>query len=233
MIGTTLADYIFIRACIIGLQSIAPLSIICCLTSLLSCFITFPISFTVPLPLKVWAAVEVIFYIFVSLVYQEKLQHEALHPPAPTRKDRKELFDLCNHNIPDIEAYLNKWFLGAPLDEIKRENLKEFFLWAFWNRDGPPGTDDEELEEYVIATENLLGREIKNGRGSAVCLRLTIDRASMSYRSIVWYLVSPPPPRSIPFNESDISALALSISWPAPVCNTMDSPFAGPPFRVS
>ena len=199
MIGTSLQKYIFIRTCIIGLQSIAPLSIIYCLTWFLSWSITFPVPFDVPRPLKIWAAAEVIFYILVSIVYREKLQYEALHPPAPARKDRKELFDLCNHNIADHEAYLNKWFLGASADEIKRDNVKEFFLWAFFNRDGPPGKDDEELEEYVVATENLLGREIKNGRGSAVCLRLTIDRVSMSHRSILWYLVSRALSRSGPF----------------------------------
>ena len=191
MIGTSLLEYIFIRACIVGLRSVAPLSIIYWLTWTLAHLFVRPAPIDVPLPLKCWTLAEVFFYLFVSLVYREKLQYEALHPPAPPRPERKELFELCNSNISDPEAYLKKWFLEAPANEIKRENIKEFFLWAFFNRDGPPGNDDEELEEYVVATEIRLGRKIEEGRGNAVCLRLTIDAVSMSHRSILWYFVSP------------------------------------------
>jgi hypothetical protein len=192
MIGTSFLEYVFIRACIVGLQSVSPLSIICCLIWLLSWTTLLPLPLNVPLPFKIWAVIETVFYVFVSVVYREKLQYEALHPPAPARKDRKELFELCNNNISDPEGYLNKWFLGAPANEIKRDNIKDFFLWAFFNRDGPPGDDEEELEGYVAATEDLLGRKIEHGRGSAACLRLTIDRVSMSHRSILWYFVSWP-----------------------------------------
>ncbi len=190
MIGTSLLEYLFIRACIVGLQSVAPLSITYCLIYLLSCITKLPISLDIPLPFRLWALAEVVFYGFVSVIYRERLQYEALHPPAPARNKRKELFELCNNNIPDPEAYLKKWFLEAPANEIKRDNVKEFFLWAFFNRDGPPGEDDDELEEYVVATESLLGRKIEEGRGSAVCLRLTIDGVSTSHRSILWYFVS-------------------------------------------
>jgi len=85
---------------------------------------------------------------------------------------------------------LEKWFLDASAAEIKRENLKDFFLWAFYNRGGPPGDDDEELEEYIALTEEFLGSEIKPSRGNAECLRLTLDRADMMHRTTVWYLVS-------------------------------------------
>jgi hypothetical protein len=84
--------------------------------------------------------------------------------------------------------------LGAPAETIKRENLKDFFLWGFFNRGGSPGEDDEELEEYITATEKLLGREIEEGRGSAVCLRLTLDPVNMLHRSLLWYSVSLPLP---------------------------------------
>lgn len=65
--------------------------------------------------------------------------------------------------------------------------MKEFLLWAFFNRGGPPGDDDDELEEYVIATEQGLGKPIEEGRGKAMCLRLTIDNVDMLHRSLVWY----------------------------------------------
>ncbi|KAI0997061.1 hypothetical protein K3495_g11127 [Podosphaera aphanis] len=86
-----------------------------------------------------------------------------------------------------FEGYLRGWFLGADLKDIKRENVKEFMLWAFFNRDGPPGNDDDELEEYVQEIENYLGRPIEKGRGKAVALRLTLDKVKMLHRSLLWY----------------------------------------------
>lgn len=75
------------------------------------------------------------------------------------------------------------------MEEIRRENVKDFFLWAFFNRGGPPGEDDEELEEYIDITERLLGQEIQPGRGNALCLRLTLDKVDMMHRSLIWYCV--------------------------------------------
>lgn len=78
------------------------------------------------------------------------------------------------------------------MSEIKRENVKEFFTWAFFNRGGPPGDDDEELEEYVSTAEKLLGRTIEPGRGNSNALRLTLDRVDMLHRSLAWYSVCSP-----------------------------------------
>jgi hypothetical protein len=139
------------------------------------------------------AIAETLFYLLVFLPYRIYLQREAVHPPTLPRHERKALFARCNENIPEGEAYLSKWFLGAPAEEIKRENLKEFFLWAFFNRGGPPGEDDEELEEYVTQTEELLGRKMEPGRGNAECLRLTLDKVEILHRTLAWYLVSPCP----------------------------------------
>lgn len=80
--------------------------------------------------------------------------------------------------------------MGADIREIRRDNVKEFFLWAFFNRGGVPGDDDEELEGYIMILERQLGREIPEGRGNARCLRLTLDEVVMSHRSLIWYCVS-------------------------------------------
>jgi hypothetical protein len=196
MIGTSLHEYLFIRTCIISLHHVAHLSVFYCLIQILQYALQPALSCRIPLVLEFWAAAEAIFYV-VYLRYRQCLQSEAQHPPALSRQRRRELFALCSQNIPDPEAYWRKWFLDAPAETIKRENLKDFFLWAFFNRDGPPGEDDEELEEYIAATEKLLGREIEKGRGSAVCLRLTLDPVNMLHRSLLWYSV-----KSAPFTAS-------------------------------
>jgi pimeloyl-ACP methyl ester carboxylesterase len=191
MIGTSTFDYCFIRFCIIGLHYLAPISILYCVSAIAIHGFE-ATTYRLPLIIESIALAETLFYLVVYLPYRSYLQHEAVHPPAPSREERRELFRLCNENIDDPDTYLRKWFLGADPEEIKRENVKEFFLWAFFNRGGLPGDDDEELEEYVTATERLLQRPLEEGRGTAQALRLTLDRVDMLHRSLVWYFVSKP-----------------------------------------
>ncbi|KAF4630681.1 hypothetical protein G7Y89_g7452 [Cudoniella acicularis] len=187
MIGTSKSEYYFIQLCIVGLHYLAPLALLYCFLNIILYGFK-AATYRVPLVIESIAVAEAAFFLFVYVPYRRYLQREAVHPPPPTREERRELFRLCNENILDAEAYLQKWFLGADITEIKKENVKEFFLWAFFNRGGPPGDDDEELEEYVFATEKLLGRPIEPGRGNAKCLRLTLDRVEMLHRSLVWYI---------------------------------------------
>ncbi|KAH8594740.1 hypothetical protein B0O99DRAFT_545220 [Bisporella sp. PMI_857] len=186
MIGTSRSEYWFIRACIVGLHYIAPLCILYCIL-LLAVYGFEATTYRFPLLVETVALLETLFYFLIYLPYRAYLQRAATHPPPPSQEQRRELFKLCNDNITDPEEYLRKWFLGADIKEIRRENLKEFFLWAFFNRGGPPGDDDKELEEYVSATEQMLGRPIESGRGKAVALRLTLDRVDMLHRSLIWY----------------------------------------------
>lgn len=187
MIGTSRLEFFFIRFCIIGLHYLAPLCLIYC--AFVIGYYGLKTAFTSPVPLliEVIAGAESLFFLFVYIPYRHYLQREAVHPSPPTREERRELFQLCDENISDPELYLQKWFLEADPKEIKRDNVKEFMLWAFFNRGGSPGDDDEELEEYVVATEKLLGRPIEEGRGKAQCLRLTLDQVEMLHRSLTWY----------------------------------------------
>jgi hypothetical protein len=189
MIGTSRLEYWFIRSCIVSLHCIAPICILYC-ALLVSLYGVKATTYRFPLLVETGAVIETLFYLCIFVPYRRYLQREAVHPPAPSREERRELYQLCNDNISDPEAYLKKWFLGADSQDIKRENVKEFFLWAFFNRGGPPGDDEEEVEEYVCLLEKLLGRPIQPGRGNAKALRLTIDQVDMLHRSLVWYLVS-------------------------------------------
>lgn len=185
MLGLTVWDYVFIRTSILVLHSIAPLSIIYSLVSMLV-----PLPVQPPRILQAWLGLEALFYLVLYLPLREYLQRAAKHPPPLARDDRRKLFWRCHNNIPDPIQYLRKWFRGASEAEIKRENVKDFFRWAFLNTGDPDPAYDEELEEYVREMEKLLGREIEPGRGNAKCLRLTLDKVEMLHRSLAWYLVS-------------------------------------------
>lgn len=185
MLGLNLWDYVFIRTCILVLHSIAPLSIIYSLVS-----VAVPLPVYPPRFLQVWLALEAIFYLVIYLPLRAYLQRPAKHPTLPSRDDRRKLFWRCHNNIHDPIQYLRKWFRGASDADIKRENVKDFFRWAFLNTGDPDLAYEEELEEYATEMERLLGREIEPGRGNAKCFRLTLDKVEMSHRSLTWYLVS-------------------------------------------
>lgn len=185
MIGTSIWDYIFIQTCIFFLHLVAPFSTAYSLARSL-----IPPPFHIPRILEVWFALEAMFYLFFYLPRRVRLQRYTTCPPSVCRDDRRILFRRCCNNIPDPDRFLMKWFLDAPASEIKRDNIKEFFQWAFLNMKEPDPAYDEELEEYIGEMEKLLGRKLEHGRGKAKCLRLAYDRIEMLHRSLTWYLVS-------------------------------------------
>jgi hypothetical protein len=185
MIGTSAHEYVFIRTCIVGLRAITPFSILYC--------VALPfLPRQPPLFVSVWPVAEAAFYLFVYLPRRWILQRPAVHPlPLPSH-ERKQLFDRGVRHISDPEEYFVKWFKDAPLSEIKRENVKEFYRWAFLDTGDYDATDDEELDEYVRKYEETHGLKIEPGYGNAKCLRLTLDPVDMVHRSLAWYLVIHP-----------------------------------------
>lgn len=188
MINNSRLEYIFIRACILFLHYLTPVSIFYTVFLFATYAFGIPRPHT-PLVINVIAVAESLFYFVVFLPYSAYLQRAAVHPPVPSRPERKALFEKCYKFIPDPDTYLDRWFLGAPQEEIKHENVKEFIQWAFFNRGGESGEDEEELEEYVAAYETMVGRKFEPGRGKAESLRLTLDPIGMLHRSLAWYMV--------------------------------------------
>lgn len=120
MINNSPASYAFIRACIIFLHNIAPLSAVYCLILLA----LRPSIYRVPLVLEIWAIAETAFFAFVYVPRRVLLQRAATHPELLPREQRRELFKLCLDTVEDPEKYLTGWMKGAPAPEIKRENVK-------------------------------------------------------------------------------------------------------------
>ena len=135
------------------------------------------------------ALTEIAFYGLFYLPKKRSLQKPATHPPLLPRAEREKLFKQARTQVADIERYLTTWFQKAPLSEIKRENVKEFCCWAMLNKAAWGPEDEEELEGYAQEIEELLGRPLEGGRGSATPLRLTIDPVYMQHRPLAWYLI--------------------------------------------
>lgn len=186
MIGTSKAEYVFIRICIFGLGLITPLSVLyTVLARGLGCRIPW-----LPIFVEIWLTIETLFFFLVSLPRQYYIQRAAVPPASTTREERQALFTRVNENIDDLERFLTRWFLDSPLAEIKRENFKEWLRWAFLNTADTDSKYDDELEGYTQQTEAVLGRKLAPGRGKAKSLRTTLDKVNMTHRSLLWYGVS-------------------------------------------
>lgn len=132
---------------------------------------------------------EIGFYLFVYLPKRWQLQKPARHPPLLPKADREKLFQQGHAQIADVEDFLTKWFQKAPLSEIKRENVKEFFGWSFLNTSAWGPEEDLELNGYADKIEELLGRPLDAGYGNAVPVRLTLDPVQTLHRPLLWYTI--------------------------------------------
>jgi hypothetical protein len=143
-----------------------------------------------PLAIECWLTAEAVSYSIFYLPFRYYLQLPAIHPDPLSREEREKLFTRCWATVTDPEKYLSQWFRGARMEEIKRENVREFIQWAFFNTEQVAEEDGEEVETYLDETERLLGRELPLGRGNAKSIRLTLDSVGCSHRSLFWYFVS-------------------------------------------
>jgi hypothetical protein len=184
MIGTSPFDHAWVMTWVVILHSIGPLSTIYCIVAKF-----LPESLRVWRFLEYWVCIETVFY-FLTYGYRKLyLQRPALHPPLLVKEERDKLFRLCFDSSPDLTASFSRWFLGAPLVTVKRENIKEWFRWAFLNTDMDDPTLDEEVETYVKQLEMKLGTNFQPGRADVKSIRLTLDKVDALHRSMIWYTV--------------------------------------------
>ncbi|KAK0725237.1 hypothetical protein B0H67DRAFT_479928 [Lasiosphaeris hirsuta] len=194
MIDHSLFNLVEIRACIVLFRYAPFIEALLLAGSVL----LLPIATALPFVYALTALllIEGIYAASIYLPHKARLRTIAKYPPPLTLEARAELFERCAVNVPDWERYLHLWFLGAPAAEIKRDNVRDFILWAFFDRSTPftstKGNENEErplVEAFLDRTEALRGRKFAPGRGSAVPLRLTIDAIPTAYRSVIWYAI--------------------------------------------
>ncbi|CAM1508562.1 Fc.00g054100.m01.CDS01 [Cosmosporella sp. VM-42] len=194
MLGTSFTEWILIRACIV-LFRYTPLLYTAGLLILFLLYGTAAINLLGTWILCALILTEGLFFTFLYRPYEERLKRDAEHPSPLTPEERRALFDRCLISVPSPELYIQWWFMGADPEEIRRDNVKEFFLWAFFELDegfndhGDEDTIEQEINEFVSVFERRLGRKLKEGRGTAKGLRLTFDNIHTTYRSPLWYLI--------------------------------------------
>jgi hypothetical protein len=186
MIGTSVADYVFIRTSILLLHCIAPLSVLYCVVVSIGLGTTF----RTRREIELWLFAEALFWTCFFLPYRWHLQHAAIHPPSRSREERRKLVGCVLAEMTDAERYIRGWFKGADFEVIGREDFKDWLAWAFFDSERGKVEDADEIESYTLQIERILRKDFSPGRGTVTPLRLTIDPVDMLHRSLLWYLVS-------------------------------------------
>ena len=131
---------------------------------------------------------ETLFYLLVYLSKSNALQKPAAEGTSLSAQKRKDLLTKCWSSVPDMEYFVKTWFRGAPADEIKRENVKDWLAWGFLNKYSYSQADEGELEGYLSITETALGKKFDEGRGPHGSLRPTFDPISIQHRPLSYYI---------------------------------------------
>ncbi|KHN95450.1 uncharacterized protein MAM_06727 [Metarhizium album ARSEF 1941] len=194
MIGTSLSELILVRISIILFRYLPVSYVACLLYRILKR--DFPWTDLTTAVVALLLAAESLFFFMIYTPHRRRLQEAANHPAPLSHIERRRLFDSCMACTPHLAEYLRWWFLGADLEDICRDNLRDFFLWAFFDtevKNHNPATIDRdiwnEVNEYVTLTEARLGHPLREGRGPAKSLRLTLDGISTAYRCLLWYFI--------------------------------------------
>ncbi|TFK46586.1 hypothetical protein OE88DRAFT_1637890 [Heliocybe sulcata] len=185
MIGQSLSEWIFIRASILLLRSVAPLSLL---------YLSLCWYFSTTLLSKwVWryALVETSFFLFVYLPRKRLLQRPAKHPPLLDREELRMHYERCVTHFTNT-AHTTGWFFSCPFEAIQRENVMEWLLWAFFHCTGQDRLKDweEQLEMCIVQLEKAIGKKFDPGRNPSITsMRTTLDPVLMVHRPFVWYTI--------------------------------------------
>ncbi|KAK7217563.1 hypothetical protein V2G26_005566 [Clonostachys chloroleuca] len=193
MIGTSRAELYFIRVSIVVFRYTPVLCAFALLLLYLSS-INSPWKIFATVILTLSLAAEGLFYLLAWRPAQARLRLKAVYPPPLTSPERRALFEKCIENMQSPERYLQGWFLGADLQDIRRENLREFIMWAFFDREETDFSDwsvseEQDMDYFIHLIEERLGKTIEPGRTPVKSLRLNIDGIHTTYRSLAWYIV--------------------------------------------
>ncbi|GKT56152.1 alpha/beta hydrolase fold family [Colletotrichum tofieldiae] len=189
LVGKSVPELILVRSMVVFFQYLG-----------LLCFLYFwfifalagvpGIAHPVSIIIEVVGAIEILFYFVWFVPYRSRLQKPGFQPTPLSREERNRFFHQGLDHAPDVEQYIRRWHCNAQLGDIRRENVKDWLLWALFDKQGHPGEHEEELEEYIADAEERAGITIKGGFGDSTPMRLSFDPINITHRSLLFYLIT-------------------------------------------
>lgn len=193
MIGTSPAEYIFIRACILFLHNIVPASLLCCVQLILQPILPpFLHGYRLPFAIEIWLIAEAVFFTLVFLPIRYRLQQSPIHHEPMSNEERQRLFRYCKSHMSNPERFLTGWCMLSKSEHIKRENLKDFIRWAFFHPEQSEEHHEPEVEAYANDIETLFGLKLQPGRANVKSLGKLLQEVGGLHRSLLWYTVRAP-----------------------------------------
>ncbi|KZT09341.1 uncharacterized protein LAESUDRAFT_742136 [Laetiporus sulphureus 93-53] len=178
--------YIRMRAAVLALRLITPLSVAYIVFYYFLC--AFSSSW-----LAWYTLAETLFFFGVYVPRSFLLQKEAQFPLPPSRQERQMLFTRSLPYFCTTDTATGWFYANDPVAKIKKGNLKELLLWAFFNSDlnGLQEEWKQELDEYVAQVEKVIGHELPDGRNDDMkCKAFTRQTVRMTHRPLLLYLMT-------------------------------------------
>ncbi|KAK8066185.1 hypothetical protein PG997_012932 [Apiospora hydei] len=147
------------------------------------------ISHPVSIVIEVYGLIEILWYFIWFLPFKARLQRPGMPMSPTTRAQRKKLIANILKNVPDVRLFVRKWFCYAHIDQIYRDNVKDWLAWALFARDSKDLSPEEwdELDEYVDEAQEVAGLDLPPGRADGKPMRLNLEPVEMYHRPLLWY----------------------------------------------
>ncbi|KAK8034227.1 hypothetical protein PG993_009222 [Apiospora rasikravindrae] len=147
------------------------------------------ISHPVSIAIEAYGLIEILWYFLWFLPFKARLQRPGMPMAATTRAQRRKLVANILKNVPDVRLFVRKWFCYAHIDQIYRDNVKDWLAWALFAKDSKELSQDEwdELDEYVDEAAEKAGLELPPGRADGKPMRLNLEPVEMYHRPLLWY----------------------------------------------
>jgi hypothetical protein len=191
MLKDGLLARVFIRTSILSLRSIAPLSITYCVCRGFG--LVGHSKTTLIRVIDVYAITESLFFLVVYLPRKWLLNR----PAAPstvlaTREEREAAFVRTWGAYSDPHEYLSGWFKGVAVEELQREDIKDFISWRLWNSTQRAPEYEDELDHYLAMVEDSLHFKLPLGSSGKTSMAVTLEPLQTVHRPLLWYLVRRP-----------------------------------------
>ncbi|KAL1923426.1 uncharacterized protein VTP21DRAFT_8406 [Calcarisporiella thermophila] len=135
-----------------------------------------------------WSAAECAFSVYYYRT-SKRLQHRVLPPSLSPQEMNRIFFECCSH-ATEITATLSLWFNGAHVNDLRKENIREYLGWAFYDKylDELTVQEVQTTEGMIRILEQKIGSKLENGYNSNVnCMRMTLDPFTSLSRPLVVY----------------------------------------------
>ncbi|CAO3614637.1 unnamed protein product [Cunninghamella blakesleeana] len=138
------------------------------------------------------------FYIYHKIELSRLQQFKKAIKPLDLDQRTKLYWD-CVQSVTDVQIWTKGWFyysdtMSHPqFSEIYRDNMAEWFCWAFWDDDlskvrGCPEKSNE-IEWMIDNYEESFQLKLKQGYNDNVkCVRLTLDPVQAVHRPLLVYI---------------------------------------------